>query len=91
MRRLTIAAVTLAFLVACQPATTEFTEEQRAAVAQTVEQLADAFLEDFRTLDFDGAVAPWGSEIIWAENGVLASNSDLSPPRGVVSLPPLSG
>lgn len=76
MRRLVLAAMTLAFLAACQPATTEFTEEQRAAVADEVRQLADAFFEDFRTLDFEGAMAPWGSRIVWAENGVMSANAD---------------
>ena len=76
MRRLGFVALSLAFLAACQPAETEFTEEQRAAVADEVRQLADGFFEDFRTLDFDGAMAPWASRIVWAEKGVLSSNAD---------------
>ncbi len=76
MRRLALAVVALAFLAACQPATTELTEEQSAAVADTVRQLADAFFDDFRAGDVDGAFAPFSSEIVWAENGVLAANRD---------------
>ena len=41
MRRLAFAAVSLAFLAtACQPATTELTEEQKAAIADTVMRLS---------------------------------------------------
>ena len=76
MRRFAVAAVVLAVLVACQPATTEFTEEQRAAVADTVRQLADTFFEDFKALDFDHAMLPYASQIVWAENGVLGTNRD---------------
>ncbi len=62
--------------VACQPATTELTEEQKAAIADTVSQLADTFFEDFRALDFDRMMAPYGSEVVWAENGALGTNRD---------------
>jgi len=76
MLRLAVAAVALLLLAACQPAATEFTEEQRAAVADTIRQLADTFFEDFRTLDIDRAVAPFASDVVWAENGVLGANRD---------------
>jgi ketosteroid isomerase-like protein len=73
---LRFALLGLPFLVACQPAATELTEEQRTAIADTVRQLADAFFEDFRALDIDGAMVPWASEFVWAENGVLGTNRD---------------
>ena len=76
MRRLVLTALSLAFLAGCQHATTEFTDEQRAAVADTVGQLADAFFEDFRALDFEGAMAPFKPGIVWAENGVMGTNID---------------
>ena len=41
MRRLVLSAVSLAFLAACQPATTELTEEQKAAIEQEVRDLDD--------------------------------------------------
>ncbi|NIM49961.1 MAG: DUF3225 domain-containing protein [Gemmatimonadales bacterium] len=75
MRRM-ILPLMLLVAAACQPATTELTEEQRAAIADTVRQLADTFFEDFRALDFDRAMAPWASELVWAENGVLGANRD---------------
>lgn len=75
MRRM-ILPLMLLVATACQPAATELTEEQRAAIADTVRQLADTFFEDFRALDFDRAMAPYGSELVWAENGVLAANRD---------------
>ncbi|UCG87443.1 MAG: nuclear transport factor 2 family protein [Gemmatimonadota bacterium] len=76
MRRLAVAAVVLGFLAACQPATTEFTEEQRAAVADTVRQLADTFFDDFKALDFDRAMAPYADDLVWAESGVVGANRD---------------
>jgi len=41
MPRLTFAVLSLAFLAACQPATTEFTEDQKAEIEQEVRSLDD--------------------------------------------------
>ena len=41
MRRLTLAVLSLAFLAACQPATTGMTEEQKAEIEQEVRGLDD--------------------------------------------------
>ena len=76
MRRIVLAAFTLIVLAACQPTTTEFTEEQKAAIADTVRQLADAFLVDMKALNLDGAMAAYAPEFVWAENGVLGARSD---------------
>jgi ketosteroid isomerase-like protein len=38
--------------------------------------LADTYFEDFRALDFDRLVAPFASEVVWAENGVIGANRD---------------
>jgi ketosteroid isomerase-like protein len=76
MRRIALAAFALIVLAACQPATTEFTDAERAAIRDTVTQLADAVFATFRALDVDGFMAPYGSEVIWSENGVLGANRD---------------
>ena len=52
MRRLAFAAVSLAFLAtACQPAATELTDEQKAAVADTVRQLSAEMQSAFDSKD----------------------------------------
>jgi len=66
----------LLVLVACQPAAVELTEEQTAAIADTVRQQADAFFDAFRVLDSDRAMAPFGSDLVWAENAVLGADRD---------------
>ena len=75
MRRM-ILPLMLFVSVACQPATVELTEEQTAAIADTVRQQADAFFDAFRAIDVDRGMAPFGSELVWAENGVLGANRD---------------
>ncbi len=52
MRRLALAVLSLAFLaIACQPAATELTDEQRAAVADTVRQLSAEMHSAFDSKD----------------------------------------
>ncbi len=52
MRRLALAVLSLAFLAtACQPAATELTDEQRAAVADTVRQLSAEMQSAFDNKD----------------------------------------
>jgi len=54
MRRLTLTVLSLAFLAACQPATTELTEEQKAAIADTVAKLVDdEWIAATDPVDFD--------------------------------------
>jgi uncharacterized protein (TIGR02246 family) len=57
MRRLVLAAFSLTVLAACQPATTELTEEQKAAIADTVRQLSTDYLASVSTLDADTVMA----------------------------------
>jgi len=67
MRRLTLAALSLAFLVtACQPATTELTEEQKAAVEEEVRQLQADLGDAWRTLDFDQFRPFFADDLRWA-------------------------
>ena len=52
MRRLALAVLSLAFLAtACQPAATELTDEQKAAVADTVRQLSAEMQSAFDNKD----------------------------------------
>ena len=57
MRRLAVAALSLAFLAACQPATIELTEEQRAEIAAEVEALHAASWDAWRAADLDQATS----------------------------------
>ena len=56
MRRLVLAVLTLAFLTACQPATTELTDEQKAGIAQDLTQAFDAYATAVRQLDQDAVL-----------------------------------
>jgi len=68
------------FVVACRPPTVEVTVEltdaEKAAIADTVRQQADAFYDAFRTLDFDRAMGAFGTDLVWAENAALGANRD---------------
>ena len=58
MRRLALAVLSLAFLAnACQPATTELTEEQKAAIADTVNAANAANWDAWREVDLDRALS----------------------------------
>jgi len=70
MRRITLAAVSLAFLAtACQPATTELTDEQKADIAAAVEQAATESFNVWLQEDVEGTLetfsfqmgAPWAN------------------------------
>ena len=58
MRRLALAVVSLAFLAtACQPATTELTDEQKAAIAEEVNRLNGEAWDAWREADLDRALS----------------------------------
>jgi hypothetical protein len=74
MRRLTLAALSLAFLVtACQPATTELTEEQRAEIAAEVNAINAEAWEPWFAADVDGGMTyyPDSPELTYARDGQL--------------------
>ena len=75
MRRM-ILPLTLFAFAACQPTTMELTEEQEAAIADTVRQLADAFFEDLKALEFDRATVPFSDQFVWAESGQVGADRD---------------
>ena len=57
MRRLLLAVLSLAFLAACQPATTELTEEQKAAIAAEVNAIHAENGQAWADADFDRAMS----------------------------------
>jgi len=68
MRRLTLSVLSLAMLAACQPATTELTEEQKAEIETTVKQiatenwrawLAQEDVNQVMSVNSDWAGTPW--------------------------------
>ena len=73
MRRLTLSVLSLAFLAACQPATTELTDEQKAEIAAEVEALHAASWDAWRAVDLDRALSYWdsSSDVWWAEQGQI--------------------
>ena len=67
MRRLALAALSLAFLVtACQPARTELTEEQKAAIEEEVRQTVDDMGDAYSALDFDRFRSFLADDLRWA-------------------------
>ncbi|UCG84848.1 MAG: nuclear transport factor 2 family protein [Gemmatimonadota bacterium] len=54
MRRLPLAVLSLAFLAACQPATTELTEEQKAEIAEELTRLYTESVIAINQLDAEG-------------------------------------
>ena len=76
MRRLVLSAVSLAFLAACQPATTELTEEQKAGIADTVTRIVRGIMEAAEALDHEKHIAPFSDELVSADNGSVTTNWD---------------
>jgi len=72
MRRLVFAAVALVFLTpACQPATTELTEEQKAEIAATVDSLTNEWWAAWEVFDLEQGLSfiHDGPEMTWASDG----------------------
>ncbi len=59
MRRLVLATVCPAFLAACQPATSELTEDEVAAIAETVTDLQARVWDAVERVDVDDFMALW--------------------------------
>ena len=74
MRRMFLPLIVVA--AACQRPAPTLTEQQQAAIADTIRQLADTYMQDIRAVDFDRVMAAYGPELVWAENSVLAANRD---------------
>ena len=59
MRRIVLAAFAVTVFVACQPATTELTEEQKAEIAAEVDMALDTHWDLFRQADYDRGIEYW--------------------------------
>ena len=55
MRRFMLAAFAMTVLAACRPTTTELTEKQEAAIADTVRAVNAEFWSAMEAADFDGS------------------------------------
>jgi uncharacterized protein (TIGR02246 family) len=66
MRRFILAAFALTLLAACQPATTELTEEQRAAITDTIQQVHTELGEALNARDLDSWLSGLSDDIRWA-------------------------
>ena len=62
--------------VACQPASTELTEGQRAAIRDTVQQVLAGMADPLRALDADRIRALYADEPVVALNGVILEDFD---------------
>ena len=62
--------------VACQPASTELTEGQRAAIKDTVEQRMDEMANAGRALDADRIRAVYAESPVSVINGVITEDFD---------------
>jgi len=78
MRRPALAALSLGFLAACQPTTTELTDAQRAATADTVRRLTDLVLAQTGDADAWMDLFATGPEFKYVQNGVILSRDDLA-------------
>jgi len=62
--------------VACQPASTELTEGERAAIEDTVEQLMVELVDAGRALDFDRIRAAYAESPVSVIDGVIIEDFD---------------
>ena len=77
MLRLSIVMAAIATCaVACQPASTELTDGQRAAIKDTVEQVMVELADAGRALDFDRIRAGYSEGPISVTNGVIIEDFD---------------
>ncbi len=59
MRRFVLAAFALTVLAACQPATTDLTEEQKTEIATEVNAAVDDLWDIFGQADYDRGIVYW--------------------------------
>ncbi len=71
-----IMAAIAACAVACQPASTELTDGQRAAIKDTVEQLMAELADAGRARDFDRIRAAYSENPVSVTNGVIIEDFD---------------
>ena len=73
MRRVILAAFALTVLAACQPAPTELTEEQKAAIADTIRQLDEVVNRAYDARDLEAFLSHFvdGPAYVNVNQGVL--------------------
>jgi ketosteroid isomerase-like protein len=79
MRRILLAALAVTVLAACQPVTTEFTEEQKSEIATEVNALHTEFMNVMEAAEFDRGMSYFlnSQEFIFANDGVLFAGYDV--------------
>ncbi|MBG7605458.1 MAG: nuclear transport factor 2 family protein [Actinobacteria bacterium] len=75
MRRFVLAAFALTVLAACQPASTELTEEMKAEIAAEVNALQPDYLDAWSEADFERGMAYWvqSPDVAYANQGVMTA------------------
>jgi uncharacterized protein (TIGR02246 family) len=77
MRKIVLAIVSWALVAgACQPAGTDLTEQERAVIADSVEQLAIRLLESYDALDADRFLSFYSDDMRWGARGDFQSRAD---------------
>ena len=75
MRRFVLAAFALTVFAACQPATTEISEEQKVEIAAELSTVLDTFWDVWRSADYDRGLTYWedSPELVFAgtEGGIM--------------------
>jgi len=66
MRRFVFAAFALTVLAACQPVATEMTEEQKAEIAETIQQMNTELAVAMNARDLDSWLSGLSDDIRWA-------------------------
>ncbi len=70
-----VAAVAVS-IIACQPAATELTDEQRAAIRDAVEQTWSGMMDAAHARDADGIRAGYAEDVVAVLNGVIIEDFD---------------
>jgi ketosteroid isomerase-like protein len=78
MHRFALAAFALTTLVACQPGTTDLTEDQKAEIAGAIEQRVEGYMEAVKRYDADWLLNFWADVdgFVYAEDGNLVFGHD---------------
>lgn len=73
MRRFVLTAFAMTVLAACQPATTELTDEQKAEIVAEVTAINEVFWDAWRAADVDRAFSYYydSAEFVFAYEGVV--------------------
>jgi hypothetical protein len=74
MRRFVLTASALTVLAACQPATTELTEEMKAEIAAEVEQRVAEYADAIQLRDIDDMLEFWAD----VDGFVMAADGELN-------------